>query len=133
MKPDIQANMETRIDEIRSQNTIFDDVITTVETTLSIEMLPQTAGMYSGTDGAWSITIVLDESLTDGVITVGLNQTIDQGDARIASMTIHSTRQIHESINNVSNIVDHRYVVDLFAAIFEAVKQTNSSGQDDVS
>ena len=133
MKPDIQANMETRIDEIRSQNTIFDDVITTVETTLSIEMLPQTAGMYSGTDGAWSITIVLDESLTDGVITVGLNQTIDQGDARIASMTIHSTRQIHESINNVSNIVDHRYVVDLFAAIFEAVKQTNSSGQDDAS
>lgn len=133
MKPDIQANMETRIEEIRAQNTIFDDVITTVETTLSIEMLPQTAGMYSGTDGAWSITIVLDESLTDGVITVGLNQTIDQGAARIASMTIHSTRQIHESINNVSNIVDHRYVVDLFAAIFEAVKQTNSSGQDDAS
>ena len=133
MKPDIQANMENRIEEIRTQNTIFDDVITTVETTLSIEMLPQTAGMYSGTDGTWSITIVLDESLTDGVITVGLNQTIDQGDARIASMTIHSTRQIHESINNVSNIVDHRYVVDLFAAIFEAVKQTNSSGQDDAS
>lgn len=133
MKPDIQANMETRIDEIRTQNTIFDDVITTVETALSIEMLPQTAGMYSGTDGVWSITIVLDESLTDGVITVGLNQTTDQGAARIASMTIHSTRQIHESINNVGNIVDHRYVVDLFAAIFEAVKQTNSSGQDDAS
>lgn len=133
MKPDIQANMETRIDEIRTQNTIFDDVITTVETALSIEMLPQTAGMYSGTDGAWSITIVLDESLTDGVVTVGLNQTTDQGTARIASMTVHSTRQIHESIDNVSNIVDHKYVVDLFAAIFEAVKQTNSSGQDDAS
>ena len=133
MKPDIQTNMENRINEIRNQNTIFDDTITTIESTLNIEMSESAATLYTGTDGAWSISVVLDESLDNGIITVGLNRTNEHGDARVASMTITSTRRVQESINNIDNIVNHRYIVDLFAAIFEAVKQTNSSGQDDAS
>lgn len=133
MKPDIQTNMENRINEIRNQNTIFDDTITTIESTLNIEMTESAATLFTGTDGAWSISVVLDESLDNGIITVGLNRTNEHGDARVASMTITSTRRVQESINNIDNIVNHRYIVDLFAAIFEAVKQTNSSGQDDAS
>lgn len=133
MKPDIQTNMENRINEIRNQNTIFDDTITTIESTLNIEMTESAATLYTGTDGAWSISVVLDESLDNGIITVGLNRTNEHGDARVASMTITSTRRVQESINNIDNIVNHRYIVDLFAAIFEAVKQTNSSEQDDAS
>lgn len=133
MKPDIQTNMENRINEIRNQNTIFDDTITTIESTLNIEMTESAATLYTGTDDAWSISVVLDESLDNGIITVGLNRTNEHGDARVASMTISSTRRVQESINNIDNIVNHRYIVDLFAAIFEAVKQTNTSGQDDAS
>lgn len=133
MKPDIQTNMENRINEIRNQNTIFDDTITTIESTLNIEMTESAATLYTGTDDTWSISVVLDESLNNGIITVGLNRINEHGDARVASMTITSTRRVQESINNIDNIVNHRYIVDLFAAIFEAVKQTNSSGQDDAS
>ena len=133
MKPDIQTNMENRINEIRNQNTIFDDTITAIESTLNIEMTESAATLYTGTDGAWSISVVLDESLNNGIITVGLNRINEHGDARVASMTITSTRRVQESINNIDNIVNHRYIVDLFAAIFEAVKQTNSSEQDDAS
>lgn len=130
MKPDIQTNMETRINEIRNQNTIFDDTITTIESTLDIEMTESAATLYTGTDDAWSISVVLDESLDNGIITVGLNRTNEHGDARVASMTISSTRRVQESINNIDNIVNHRYIVDLFAAIFEAVKNTNSGSGD---
>lgn len=130
MKPDIQTHMETRINEIRNQNTIFDDTITTIESTLDIEMTESAATLYTGTDDAWSISVVLDESLDNGIITVGLNRTNEHGDARVASMTISSTRRVQESINNIDNIVNHRYIVDLFAAIFEAVKNTNSGSGD---
>jgi hypothetical protein len=130
MKPDIQTNMENRINEIRNQNTIFDDTITTIESTLNIEMTESAATLYTGTDDAWSISVVLDESLDNGIITVGLNRTNEHGDARVASMTITSTRRVQESINNIDNIVNHRYIVDLFAAIFEAVKNTNSGSGD---
>lgn len=130
MKPDIQTNMENRINEIRNQNTIFDDTITTIESTLDIEMTESAATLYTGTDDAWSISVVLDESLDNGIVTVGLNRTNEHGDARVASMTISSTRRVQESINNIDNIVNHRYIVDLFAAIFEAVKNTNSGSGD---
>lgn len=130
MKPDIQTNMENRINEIRNQNTIFDDTITTIESTLDIEMTESAATLYTGTDDAWSISVVLDESLDNGIVTVGLNRTNEHGDARVASMTITSTRRVQESINNIDNIVNHRYIVDLFAAIFEAVKNTNSGSGD---
>lgn len=130
MKPDIQTNMENRINEIRNQNTIFDDTITTIESTLDIEMTEGAATLYTGTDDAWSISVVLDESLDNGIVTVGLNRTNEHGDARVASMTISSTRRVQESINNIDNIVNHRYIVDLFAAIFEAVKNTNSGSGD---
>ena len=130
MKPDIQTNMENRINEIRNQNTIFDDTITTIESTLDIEMTESAATLYTGTDDAWSISVVLDESLDNGIVTVGLNRANEHGDARVASMTISSTRRVQESINNIDNIVNHRYIVDLFAAIFEAVKNTNSGSGD---
>lgn len=129
MKPGIEQNMEIRINEITEQATVFDQAISAIEETLSVTMEPTTSNIYTATTDGWTITAQLDESLYDGVVTVGVNKEIIGGSARFASMTITSQRATQESYNNIDSVVNHTYIMTLFGAIFEAVKITNSDTQ----
>lgn len=127
MKPGIQTNMELRINEIREQSDVFDQTITAIEEHLNVTMEASSPLIYIIQTDGWTITTQLDESLYNGVVTVGVNKEITGGSARFATMTITSQRAVQETYNNIDNIVNHSYITDLFGAIFVAVKNVNET------
>jgi hypothetical protein len=131
MKPDIQTNMENRITEITDQNTLFDITIATIEETLSITMTEDgtTYYRYIDTEGGRQIDVTLDESISDGMVTVAINKQLAGGMARIGTMTINSKRITHETLNNINTVLERTYVESIFTAVFAAVK--NTDGEND--
>lgn len=131
MKPDIQTNMENRITEITDQNTLFDITIATIEETLSITMTEDgtTYYRYIDTEGGRQIDVTLDESISDGMVTVAINKQLAGGMARLGTMTINSKRITHETLNNINTVLERTYVESIFTAVFAAVK--NTDGEND--
>jgi hypothetical protein len=131
MKPDIQTNMENRITEITDQNTLFDITIATIEETLSITMTEDSTTYYRyiDTEGDRQIDVTLDESISDGMVTVAINKQLAGGMARIGTMTINSKRITHETLNNINTVLERTYVESIFTAVFAAVK--NTDGEND--
>lgn len=131
MKPDIQTNMENRITEITDQNTLFDITIATIEETLNITMTEEgtTYYRYIDAEGGRQIDVTLDESISDGMITVAINEQLAGGMARLGTMTINSKRITHETLNNINTILERTYVESIFTAVFAAVK--NTDGEND--
>ena len=127
MKPGIQTNMELRINEIREQSDVFDKTITAIEDQLNVTMEASSPLVYTVQTDGWTITAGLDESLYDGVVTISVNKEIVGGSARFATMTVTSQRTVHENYSNIDNIVNHKYIADLFGAIFVAVKNVNET------
>ena len=125
MKPEIQQRMNERIDDIRSQNTIFDDAISIVETQFDEPMTMETSTRYTLTTETYRIAVTLDESLENGVTTIAINEIIPGGEARIATMTINSVGVIQESYNNIDTKLHRDDVITLFSAIFEGVRSTD--------
>lgn len=131
MKPDIQTNMENRITEITDQNTLFDTTIATIEETLSITMTEESTTYYRylDTEGGKQIDVTLDESISDGMVTVAINKQLAGGMARLGTMTINSKRITHETLNNINTVLERTYVENIFTAVFAAVK--NTDGEND--
>lgn len=131
MKPDIQTNMENRITEITDQNTLFDTTIATIEETLTITMTEEgtTYYRYLDTESGRQIDVTLDESISDGVVTVAINKQLAGGMARLGTMTINSKRITHETLNNINTVLERTYVESIFTAVFAAVK--NTDGEND--
>ena len=131
MKPDIQTNMETRITEITDQNTLFDTTIATIEETLNITMTEESTTYYRylDTEGGKQIDVTLDESISDGMVTVAINKQLAGGMARLGTMTINSKRITHETLNNINTVLERTYVESIFTAVFAAVK--NTDGEND--
>lgn len=131
MKPDIQTNMENRITEITDQNTLFDTTIATIEETLNITMTEESTTYYRylDTEGGKQIDVTLDESISDGMVTVAINKQLAGGMARLGTMTINSKRITHETLNNINTVLERTYVEGIFTAVFAAVK--NTDGEND--
>ena len=131
MKPDIQTNMENRITEITDQNTLFDTTIATIEETLNITMTEESTTYYRylDTEGGKQIDVTLDESISDGMVTVAINKQLAGGMARLGTMTINSKRITHETLNNINTVLERTYVESIFTAVFAAVK--NTDGEND--
>lgn len=131
MKPDIQTNMENRITEITDQNTLFDITIATIEETLTITMTEESTTYYRylDTEGGKQIDVTLDESISEGMVTVAINKQLAGGLARLGTMTINSKRITHETLNNINTVLERTYVESIFTAVFAAVK--NTDGEND--
>lgn len=131
MKPDIQTNMENRITEITDQNTLFDTTIATIEETLGITMTEESTTYYRyiDTESGRHIDVTLDESISDGMVTVAINKQLAGGMARLGTMTINSKRITHETLNNINTVLERTYVESIFTAVFAAVK--NTDGEND--
>ena len=133
MKPDIQTNMENRITEITDQNTLFDIAIATIETTLNVTMTEESATYYRyvDTEGARQIDVTLDESISEGLVTVSINKQLAGGQARLGTMTINSKRITHETLNNINTVLERTYVEDIFTAVFANVKNTDGDENEE--
>lgn len=133
MKPDIQTNMENRITEITNQNTLFDIAIATIETTLNITMTEESATYYRyvDTEGARQIDVTLDESISEGLVTVAINKQLAGGQARLGTMTINSKRITHETLNNINTVLERTYVENIFTAVFANVKNTDGDENEE--
>lgn len=123
MKPEIQQYMEERIAEIRSQNTMFDIAVTTIETAFDDTMTPETTTQFVLSTDKWRIYVSLAESLYDGVVTVSFNRATVEGMARIGSMTITSQGVMNESYHNIDTVENRSEIFDVFSSIFSTVKQ----------
>lgn len=130
MKTDIQERMDSRISEIRTQNTMFDNAITAVETEMSETMNADSSTRYSLRTDTWEIIVMLDESLTDGVVTIAVNRILIGGNPRYATMTVTSKAVVNESYNNIDSVEHRTTIVGLFAAIFETVRGTINNSQE---
>lgn len=131
MKTDIQERMDQRITEIRTQNTIFDNVITAIETETTESMTPESSTRYVLQTDGWEIIAMLDESLFDGVVTVGINQILLGGSPRVATMTINSSGVVQENYSNIDTPQHRTYIMNLMAAVYDSVRTSNeSSGEE---
>ena len=133
MKPDIQTDMENRITEITDQNTLFDIAIATIETTLNVTMTEESATYYRyvDTEGARQIDVTLDESISEGLVTVAINKQLAGGQARLGTMTINSNRITHETLNNINTVLERTYVENIFTAVFANVKNTDGDENEE--
>ena len=133
MKPDIQANMENRIEEITDQNTMFDIAITTIETVLGVTMTEESTTYYRyiDSDAGWDIAVTLEESISNGMITIAINKQLIGGMARLGTMTVYSNRTTSETLGNINTVLEREYVEDIFTAIFANVKNTDNASGDD--
>lgn len=133
MKPDIQANMENRIEEITDQNTMFDIAITTIETVLGVTMTEESMTYYRYIDSnaGWDIAVTLEESISNGMITIAINKQLIGGMARLGTMTVYSNRTTSETLGNINTVLEREYVEDIFTAIFANVKNTDNASGDD--
>ena len=122
MKPDIQENMETRIETVSVQNTYFDTAITAVETETAESATRISSTLYRVVDSEFIINIALDESLYDGVVTVAIVKNNLDGEIRYATMTITSNNIISESYSNVDTEANRTYMTNLFGAVFDAIR-----------
>jgi aspartate aminotransferase-like enzyme len=84
---------------------------------------------YIDTEGGRQIDVTLDESISDGMVTVAINKQLAGGMARIGTMTINSKRITHETLNNINTVLERTYVESIFTAVFAAVK--NTDGEND--
>jgi hypothetical protein len=133
MKPDIQANMENRIEEITDQNTMFDIAIATIETVLGVTMTEESTTYYRYIDSndGWDIAVTLEESISNGMITIAINKQLIGGMARLGTMTVYSNRTTSETLGNINTVLEREYVEDIFTAIFANVKNTDNASGDD--
>lgn len=133
MKPDIQTNMENRITEITNQNTLFDIAIATIETTLNVTMTEESSTYYRyvDTEAARQIDVTLDESISEGLVTVTINKQLAGGQARLGTMTINSKRITHETLNNINTVLERTYVENIFTAVFANVKNTDGDENEE--
>jgi len=131
MKTDIQERMDQRITEIRTQNTIFDNVIKAIETETTESMTPESSTRYILQTDEWEIIAMLDESLFDGIVTIGINRTLIGGSPRVATMTINSSGVIQENYSNIDTPQHRTYIMNLMAAVYDSVRTSNeSSGEE---
>lgn len=130
MKSEIQEYMEERIHEIRSQNTMFDIAVSTIETSFDTEMTAETETQFSLMTDKWRIQVSLDESLYDGIVTVSFNRATVEGIARIGSMTITSQGVMNEAYHNIDTTENRSEIYTVFSSIFAKVKQY-IDGDDD--
>lgn len=122
MKPDIQENMETRIETVSVQNTYFDTAITAIETETAESATRISSTLYRVVDSEFIINIALDESLYDGVVTIAIIKNNLDGEIRYATMTITSNNIISESYSNVDTEANRTYMTNLFGAVFDAIR-----------
>lgn len=122
MKPDIQENMETRIETVSVQNTYFDTAIAAIETETAESATRISSTLYRVVDSEFIINITLDESLYDGIVTVAIIKNNLDGEIRYATMTITSNNIISESYSNIDTEANRTYMTNLFGAVFDAIR-----------
>lgn len=128
MKQSIQERMERQIALATTYNTLFDLMVTTTETSLSITATCPADNQYVVTDTDIEVVVICNDNQYN-TITIYINNLAATTDSQVGTLQININGDIDESLHNVPRAIRKKvntYIDDLYDAIDSWIDNNDS-------